>query len=145
MCSPTAHHDHVAVPFGMLWMTAVWLLIETICSALRLWLLCHDTQWPQSSPLAALRRCRLHPPGRRSVSLAAWPTTQPCVPRPKAQHPVQELMTDPASPILDFFPGEFRVDLEGKRADWEGVVLIPFLDVERCATSTISSGCAEHG
>ena len=42
-------------------------------------------------------------------------------------------MTDPLSPILDFYPGEFQVDLEGKRADWEGVVLIPFLDVARSA------------
>jgi 5'-3' exoribonuclease 1 len=40
-------------------------------------------------------------------------------------------MTSPASPILDFFPGAFAVDMEGKRAEWEGIVLIPFID-EAC-------------
>lgn len=40
-------------------------------------------------------------------------------------------MTDPNSPIADFYPTEFEVDLEGKRADWEGVVLISFIDEER--------------
>ena len=45
--------------------------------------------------------------------------------------PTQELMTSPASPILDFYPGAFSVDMEGKRAEWEGIVLIPFID-EAC-------------
>ncbi|GAB4816899.1 hypothetical protein N2152v2_003945 [Parachlorella kessleri] len=45
--------------------------------------------------------------------------------------PYQVLMKDPGSPIVDFYPTTFRVDLEGKRADWEGIVLIPFLDEER--------------
>ena len=40
-------------------------------------------------------------------------------------------MTDPSSPIADFFPAGFAVDMEGKRADWEAIVLIPFLDVSR--------------
>ncbi|KAL4425618.1 hypothetical protein ABPG75_009634 [Micractinium tetrahymenae] len=45
--------------------------------------------------------------------------------------PYQQLMCSPSSPIADFYPTDFRVDLEGKRADWEGVVLIPFIDEER--------------
>ena len=28
------------------------------------------------------------------------------------------------SPIQDFYPLDFRVDCEGKRAEWEGVVLV---------------------
>lgn len=40
-------------------------------------------------------------------------------------------MTDANSPIADFYPKEFRVDLEGKRNDWEGVVLVPFIEEAR--------------
>lgn len=45
--------------------------------------------------------------------------------------PLQWLMTDPGSPLADFYPRDFAVDLEGKRAEWEGIVLIPFVDEER--------------
>ncbi|KAG2430247.1 hypothetical protein HXX76_010345 [Chlamydomonas incerta] len=41
------------------------------------------------------------------------------------------LMMEPESPIIDFYPGSFDVDMEGKRADWEGVVLVPFVDEAR--------------
>ena len=37
-------------------------------------------------------------------------------------------MTNPQSPIIDFYPLDFRTDLNGKRADWEALVLIPFID-----------------
>ncbi|GLC57430.1 hypothetical protein PLESTB_001223500 [Pleodorina starrii] len=42
--------------------------------------------------------------------------------------PFRVLMMDPESPIIDFYPASFEVDMEGKRADWEGVVLVPFVD-----------------
>jgi len=45
--------------------------------------------------------------------------------------PFRWLMTDPNSPIADFYPTEFEVDLEGKRSDWEGVVKISFIDQDR--------------
>jgi 5'-3' exoribonuclease 1 len=45
--------------------------------------------------------------------------------------PFRWLMTDANSPIADFYPTEFEVDLEGKRADWEGVVMISFIDQDR--------------
>lgn len=32
------------------------------------------------------------------------------------------------SPVAEFFPDEFKTDLNGKLADWEAVVLIPFID-----------------
>lgn len=50
---------------------------------------------------------------------------------PNQRPPLQRLMTDELSPIKDLYPSDFAVDLEGKRADWEGVVLIPFVDEER--------------
>lgn len=45
--------------------------------------------------------------------------------------PFQELMTDEASPIFDYYPCSFETDLNGKKNDWEAVVLIPFIDEVR--------------
>lgn len=39
----------------------------------------------------------------------------------------QELMTSPDSPIIDYYPEDFETDLNGKRQEWEAVVLIPFI------------------
>ena len=47
-------------------------------------------------------------------------------------------MCDAASPIVDFYPRDFRVDLEGKRNDWEGVVLVPFIEEQRLLTAAQS-------
>eukprot|EP00730_Choanoeca_flexa_P006854 TRINITY_DN12234_c0_g1_i2.p1 TRINITY_DN12234_c0_g1~~TRINITY_DN12234_c0_g1_i2.p1 ORF type:complete len:941 (+),score=205.29 TRINITY_DN12234_c0_g1_i2:172-2823(+) len=44
---------------------------------------------------------------------------------------LQPLMTDPDSPIADFYPLDFDTDLNGKKADWEALVLIPFIDQAR--------------
>lgn len=40
-------------------------------------------------------------------------------------------MTDVGSPIIDFYPKDFESDLNGKKNDWEAVVLIPFIDEKR--------------
>ncbi|KAK9451634.1 XRN 5'-3' exonuclease N-terminus-domain-containing protein [Limtongia smithiae] len=45
--------------------------------------------------------------------------------------PFRGLMHDPESPILDFYPQEFELDLNGKKMDWEAVVIIPFVDEKR--------------
>ncbi|QQP57047.1 5'-3' exoribonuclease 1 [Caligus rogercresseyi] len=44
---------------------------------------------------------------------------------------LQNLMVSPNSPILDFYPKDFECDLNGKRQDWEAVVLLPFIDEKR--------------
>lgn len=43
----------------------------------------------------------------------------------------RDLMTDPASPIIDFYPSRFEADFNGKKASWEAVVKIPFIDQDR--------------
>ena len=45
--------------------------------------------------------------------------------------PYHELMTSSASPIIDFYPRDFELDMNGKKMDWEAVVKIPFIDESR--------------
>eukprot|EP00892_Ulva_mutabilis_P011794 jgi/Ulvmu1/8988/UM005_0079.1 len=44
---------------------------------------------------------------------------------------LKPLMLDPTSPIADFYPANFSVDGEGKRAEWEAIVLLPFVEMKR--------------
>ncbi|KAM3932202.1 5'-3' exoribonuclease 1 isoform 1-T1 [Leptodactylus fuscus] len=43
----------------------------------------------------------------------------------------QSLMTSEDSPIIDYYPQDFKTDLNGKQQEWEAVVLIPFIDETR--------------
>ncbi|XP_078061790.1 5'-3' exoribonuclease 1 isoform X9 [Mustelus asterias] len=43
----------------------------------------------------------------------------------------QYLMTDEESPIIEYYPPDFKTDLNGKQQEWEAVVLIPFIDEKR--------------
>lgn len=62
------------------------------------------------------------------------PVSSWCLPAP-----YRMLMRSPNSPIRDQYPENFRVDLNGKRNDWEAVVLLPFVDERKlmAALSTI--------
>lgn len=44
---------------------------------------------------------------------------------------LQPLMTEPDSPICDYFPTSFKIDLVGKKFAWLGEVLLPFIDDKR--------------
>ncbi|XP_072524697.1 5'-3' exoribonuclease 1 isoform X2 [Salminus brasiliensis] len=43
----------------------------------------------------------------------------------------QHLMTSEDSPIIEYYPLDFKTDLNGKQQEWEAVVLIPFIDEKR--------------
>lgn len=47
---------------------------------------------------------------------------------PPAFHP---LMVDEDSPVKDFYPTEFAIDMNGKKMAWQGIALLPFIDEKR--------------
>ena len=47
--------------------------------------------------------------------------------------PLSNLLED-TSPIKKFYPDEFEIDISGKRREWEGIVLLPMVDLEELHT-----------
>lgn len=43
-------------------------------------------------------------------------------------------MTSEESPVIEYYPTDFKTDLNGKQQEWEAVVLIPFIDEVRNLT-----------
>jgi len=41
------------------------------------------------------------------------------------------LMVENDSPISDFYPENFQIDMNGKKNIWEGIVLLPFIEQEK--------------
>ena len=62
----------------------------------------------------------------------------PAASRSHVPAPWGELMTDPCAPIIDFYPEDFKIDLNGKKYAWQGVALLPFVDEVRLKAALVS-------
>jgi len=65
------------------------------------------------------------------------PASAAIVPRP-----YRKLMCLPDSPIAEFYPKEFEVDMNGKTNPWEGVNILPFIDGD-LLKNTIAKHCPD--
>lgn len=61
-----------------------------------------------------------------------------CVLPPKSAYlipsPLSNLLTDNSSPLKEYCPNEFKIDLSGKRKEWEGIVILPTVNFELVRT-----------
>lgn len=81
--------------------------------------------------------------GKEGAPLQPFEQLLACLPPSYAMllpKPYRKLMRTKTSPIADFYPKSFVIDMNGKRLPWEAVVLLPFIDSERliAAANTIS-------
>lgn len=57
-----------------------------------------------------------------------------CVLPPKSANmipqPLNRLLLNESSPLKQFCPSTFEIDVAGKRQEWEGTVILPFVDTE---------------
>ncbi|KAJ3438593.1 5'-3' exoribonuclease [Anaeramoeba flamelloides] len=58
------------------------------------------------------------------------PRSSHCIPNEFAK-----LMVKKDSPIIDFYPQTFDIDLNGETKEWKGVALLPFVDIIRIVNS----------
>ncbi|EEB98505.1 hypothetical protein MPER_01971, partial [Moniliophthora perniciosa FA553] len=64
----------------------------------------------------------------------------PAASRKHIPDPFHHLMTEEESPIIDFYPSTFQVDMNGKKMAWQGIALLPFIDEKRLLDSMRNKG-----
>lgn len=69
--------------------------------------------------------------GRISKPFEQLMSVLPAASRHSIPEIFHDLMTEPDSEIIDFYPEDFEVDLNGKKMAWQGVALLPFIDMPR--------------
>lgn len=91
-----------------------------------------DFYAPLASDMKGLRSIRIsfekgHPFKPLTQLMAVLPPeSAKLLPRP-----MSDLMTDPNSPVVDFYPDSFDSDINGKKNAWEAVVIVPFIEEDR--------------
>lgn len=69
--------------------------------------------------------------GRISRPFEQLMSVLPAASRAALPEVFHDLMTQEDSEIIDFYPEDFEVDLNGKKMAWQGVALLPFIDMPR--------------
>ena len=73
--------------------------------------------------------------GRISRPFEQLMSVLPAASRHSIPEVYHELMLKEDSDIIDFYPEDFEVDLNGKKMAWQGVALLPFIDMPRLLTA----------
>lgn len=73
--------------------------------------------------------------GRISKPYEQLMSVLPAASRHSIPEVFHDLMTNEKSEIIDFYPEDFQIDLNGKKMAWQGVALLPFIDMPRLLTA----------
>ncbi|CRK39674.1 hypothetical protein BN1723_004593 [Verticillium longisporum] len=69
--------------------------------------------------------------GRISKPFEQLMSVMPAASRRALPEVFHDLMLNEDSEVIDFYPQEFEIDLNGKKFAWQGVALLPFIDMPR--------------